>query len=121
LFFGLTYPKKKAYAFAVHQVEIFSRNELIATVESDRTLNFDVCKERVKQSFKKSDEEIEELRLKVSLKDPVSMARIKIPARGKFCKHLQVCFCFSPSLLALFFVFFLTSLRVCSASICAHT
>lgn len=45
----------------------------------------------VLNSFKE-DNEIEQLSIPISLKDPLILSKIQIPVRGTNCTHLQVCF-----------------------------
>lgn len=42
-------------------------------------------------SFKSSENEIQEVCIKISLLDPLGRARINIPSRGTLCKHIA-CF-----------------------------
>lgn len=44
------------------------------------------------------DEEIEQLSVPTSLKDPLVQTRIDIPARGEHCSHAQVRFIYFPHL-----------------------
>lgn len=87
--------------FDVRLVRLVSVSEIVNRVVSKQTLSRESCLEHVKASFRRnvsplaasasSNDEIAEVSRKVSLRDPVSFSRIKIPVRGITCQHVQCC------------------------------
>ena len=78
-----------SYSFGLRMAEHYTNNALTSKIK-ERTLSKDASEEIVRSTFKNGDD-IQTLSLKVSLRCPLGQMRIKIPIRGKNCKHIQ-CF-----------------------------
>lgn len=62
-------------------------SELMDKMRAKNTLPLDVTLTKIKNLYHEDSDIVTE-KLSVSLKDPLTMQRIKIPARGRFCNHL---------------------------------
>ena len=66
----------------VYQVDLYSSSSSILLCTRTHTVK--------KLFLSNSDDNVQQTRVKVSLKCPVTFKKIKLPARGADCKHTQV-------------------------------
>ncbi|XP_016658589.1 E3 SUMO-protein ligase PIAS1-like [Acyrthosiphon pisum] len=78
------------YVAGVFLTEKLTSEDLLKEIKKRYLRRFDVTKKFIKNSLRNNDDMSVDS-ITVTLKDPVSTQRMKVPARGKECKHLQ-CF-----------------------------
>ncbi|CAI6353469.1 unnamed protein product [Macrosiphum euphorbiae] len=78
------------YVAGVFLSEKVTSEDLLKEIKKRYLRRSDVTKEFIKNSLKNNDDMSVDSFI-VSLKDPLTTQRMKVPARGKECKHLQ-CF-----------------------------
>lgn len=86
-------PKKKSYNFSVQIQRRYSENSFLDRVKR-ATIKEEVTAKMIDSMLGKSidDDDIVILQetVKMSLKCPVSLKRMKMPVRGVNCKHIDV-------------------------------
>lgn len=84
-----------SYYISVFTIERKSEDHFIEEVQKNNILTKDKSIEFIKNNLRLGDSEIAPSSIKFSLKCPMTMTIIKIPVRGKNCKHIQ-CFNLEP-------------------------
>lgn len=81
------------YAFMIHLVEVRDINDLVAEVtRASENITYEQAKQDVVKSFGDEDEDdVVALSTILSVRCPLGLCVISLPARGLHCKHLQ-CF-----------------------------